>query len=43
MEYAVPEATIGVKWEWVWNGIIPSDIQLITVFRNKLLVKFFYI
>jgi len=21
MEYALPEATIGVKWECVWNGI----------------------
>ncbi len=20
MEYALPEATIGVKWECVWNG-----------------------
>ena len=22
MEYALPEVTIGVKWECVWNGII---------------------
>ncbi len=22
MEYALPEATIGAKWECVWNGIL---------------------
>jgi len=27
MEYALPEATIGVKWECVWNGNI--------LFRDK--------
>ena len=38
MEYALPEATIGAKWECVWNGNILSNFQLITEFRRKLLV-----
>ena len=43
MEYALPEATIGVKWECVWNGNILSIFQLITEFRKSLLIKILYI
>ncbi len=39
MEYAFPKAKIGAKWECVWNGIILSNLQLITEFHKKILVK----
>lgn len=31
MEYALPEATIGEKWECVWNGKIMIEFYYITV------------
>ncbi len=34
MEYALPETTIGVKWECVWNGNTYYKYQII----NKLCV-----
>ena len=37
MEYALPEATIGEKWQCVWNGVILSLMFLM----HKL--KFFYL
>ncbi len=40
MEYFLPEATIGVKWEYVWNGIIFSNAKFIRILCNNLLVKF---
>ncbi len=43
MEYSLPEATIGAKWECVWNGNIFSNFQLFTEFRRKLLIKILYI
>jgi hypothetical protein len=40
MEYALPEATIGVKWECVWNGIVLSYFQSITETRNLIIINF---
>ena len=34
IEYSLPEATVGVKWECVWNEIILSNFQWIREFRN---------
>ncbi len=39
MEYSLPEATIGAKWECVWNGNILSNVQLITEIHKSLNVK----
>jgi len=30
MEYSLPEATIGAKWECVWNGIVITNFLFIT-------------
>ena len=35
MEYALPEATIGVKWECVWNGIY---IPCVLIFSDFLTI-----
>ncbi len=43
MEYALPEATIGVKWQCVWNGNIHYNLLIITEFRKKILAKIYYI
>ncbi len=32
MEYALPEATIGVKWECVWNGLKAKNIFFVDDF-----------
>ena len=35
MEYALPEATIGEKWECVWNGIIRTKFLFITEIHKE--------
>ncbi len=36
MEYALPEATIGAKWECVWNGIV--KIKFVNLEYNLILI-----
>ncbi len=35
MEYSLPEATIGAKWECVWNGIIRTKFLFITEIHKE--------